>query len=172
MKSIVRDELEHESYVILEEPLFPPSNRISWSNYRPDLLGFRSDLETEEIVIVECETRPSMNRFRLKNYASLWFQPSVLTLGRTRRILAVPRGRLHSVDLQLRNQWEIWVLGSVSPIQKISSISPNYTEAVGGLSKSSIGCDARMSRGGKFPPAHPWRNDPPLTQILPPESSI
>jgi hypothetical protein len=123
MKGIVRGELEQESYRLLEEPLYPPSKRISWSTYRPDLLGFRSDSTTEEVVIVECETHPSMKRFRSKNYSSLSFQPSVLRDGRIRRILAVPRGRLHSVDLRLRNQWEIWVLGSSSPIQKISSIS-------------------------------------------------
>ena len=126
MKVIVRGELEHESYRLLEEPLFPPSRRISWSAYRPDLLGFRSDSKTEEVVIVECETRPSMKRFRSKNYSSLWFQPSVLRDGTIRRILAVPRGRLHSVDLRLRNQWEIWVLGSSSPIQKICSLSEAF----------------------------------------------
>jgi hypothetical protein len=123
MKSMMREELEHESYRLVEEPLFPPSKRISWSTYRPDLLGFRADSKTEEVVIVECETRPSMNRFRSKNYSSLWFQPSVLRDGRIRRILAVPSGKLHSVDLRLRSQWEIWVLGSCSPVQKISSLA-------------------------------------------------
>lgn len=123
MKRMVSEELERESYRLVEEPPCSPSRRISWSAYRPDLLGFRADSNTEEIVIVECETHPSMNRFRSKNFASLWFQPTVFRDGRIRRILAVPRGKLHLVDMRLRNHWEIWVLGSNGPIQRISCLA-------------------------------------------------
>ena len=102
MKKIVRGELELDRYTVIEEPIFPPTRRISWEAYRPDLLGFRSDSLTEEIAVVECETHPSMPRFTSKNHSSLWFQPSVLRDGSIRRILAVPRGKLHAVNLGLR----------------------------------------------------------------------
>jgi len=122
MKAVVRGELEKEGYGVVEEPLFPPANWISWSTYRPDLLGFRAQDMKEEIAIVECETRPSMGRFASKNYSSLWFQPSVLSVGSLRRILAVPRGKLGTVDLRLRRDWEIWVIGSGGPPEKIPSL--------------------------------------------------
>ena len=110
-----------ELYSVLEEPLYPPSQRVSWSSYRPDLLGFRSSGGRDEVVIVECETHPSMARFTSKNYSSLWFEPSVLSQGSIRRILAVPRGTLHAVDLRLRGEWEIWVLGATAPLERIAA---------------------------------------------------
>jgi hypothetical protein len=123
MKSMVRSELEFDRYRVLEEPTFPPLRRMSWTAYRPDLLGFRSDIRTEEIAVVECETHPSMTRFLSKNYSSLWFEPSIFHEGSIRRILAVPRGKLRTLDLRLRRQWEIWVLGSTGPLEKISTIA-------------------------------------------------
>ena len=111
MKEIVRRELRSEGYVTLEEPPFPPSRRIRWSAYRPDLLGFRRVDATEEIALVECETHPNMRRFRAKNYSSVWFQPTVLSLGAVRKILAVPRGKLRAVDRRVMGEWEVWVLG-------------------------------------------------------------
>ena len=123
MKGMVRSELELDRYRVIEEPAYPPLRTMSWSAYRPDLLGFRSDVRIDEIAIVECETHPSMTRFLSKNYSSLWFEPSVLHEGSIRRILAVPRGKLHAVDLRLRKQWEIWVLGSTGPLEKISTIA-------------------------------------------------
>lgn len=111
MKQLVRRELEEESYSVIEEPLWPPSRRLHWSRYRPDLLGYRRTDGSEELAVVECETHPGMKRFRAKNYRSVWFQSSLLADGRVRRILAVPKGRLKSVDMRLRDQWEIWVLG-------------------------------------------------------------
>jgi hypothetical protein len=123
MKQMVRCELELDHYRVIEEPLFPPTSRISWAAYRPDLLAFRSDLRMEEIAVVECETHPSMTRFTSKNYSSLWFEPSILHDGSIRRILAVPRGKLNRVDLRLRQKWEIWVLGSTRPLEKIPAIA-------------------------------------------------
>jgi hypothetical protein len=123
MKRIVRHELERDRYTVLEEPLFPPSRRVSWSGYRPDLLAYRSGPQTEEVAIVECETHPSMGRFVAKNFSSLWFVPTVQCQGSLRRILAVPRGKLHAVDLRLRSQWEIWVLGSTAPLEKIPAFA-------------------------------------------------
>ena len=68
--------------------------------------------------MAECETHPSMPRFNAKNYSSLWFQPSVLCDGEIRRILAIPRGRLDSVDLRIRSQWEVWILGATRSMEK------------------------------------------------------
>ncbi len=122
MKSIVRGELEHENYSVLEEPPFPPNRRISWSAYRPDLLGYRVERGEEELVIVECETHPSMRRFELKNHSSLWFQPFLFQRGSIRRILAVPQGKLGAVDVRLRREWEIWVLGTARPMCRIGPL--------------------------------------------------
>jgi hypothetical protein len=110
MKAVVRGELEREQYSVVEEPLFPPVDWMSWSTYRPDLLGYRQGAAGEELAIAECETRPSTRRFRSKNYSSLWFQPTLHHEGSIRRILAVPRGKLGALDMNLRREWEIWVL--------------------------------------------------------------
>lgn len=119
MKEVVRTELEHERYQVVEEPLFPPARWITWSGYRPDLLGYRSDNQTQELVVVECETHPSMHRFLAKNFSSLSFQPSITRAGSIRRILAVPQGKLHTVDLSLRRHWDIWLVGHAGSVQKL-----------------------------------------------------
>jgi hypothetical protein len=123
MKAIVRNELECERYDVVEEPLFPPGEKVSWSSYRPDLLGYRSEDGTEEIVLVECETHPNMRRLREKNFLSVWFQPYLFRRGSIRRILAVPRGKLRSVDLRIRDGWEVWVVGEKSAMEKFPTFS-------------------------------------------------
>ena len=121
MKAIVRAELELERYAVVEEPLFSPGRKASWTSYRPDLLGYRSERGTEELVLVECETKPSMMRFNSKNHSSVWFQPYLFSRGSVRRILAVPQGKLRAVDMRLRSKWEIWVLGATGPLEKIGT---------------------------------------------------
>jgi hypothetical protein len=121
MKAIVRAELERERYAVVEEPLCPPGPKASWTSYRPDLLGYRSEGGAEELVLVECETRPNMRRFGSKNHSSVWFQPYLFRRGSVRRILAVPQGRLRSVDMKLRDRWEIWVLGATGPLEKVGA---------------------------------------------------
>ena len=144
MKSMVRSELESEGYSLTEEPLCPPSGRMSWSGYRPDLLGFRRSLSVEEVVIVECETHPSMNRFRSKNHSSLWFQASVFHDGRIRRVLAIPRGRLGAVDLRLRDEWEIWILGAVRPLEKLGTLeSPGAPREIAPGASATVGSTPR-----------------------------
>jgi hypothetical protein len=123
MKKIVRERLEEEKYVVVEELLFPPSGRLFWSAYRPDLLGYRRGQGSEEVVLVECETNPNMRRFGSKNYSSVWFQPLLFRSGSVRRILAVPRGRLRQVDMRLRSGWEIWVVGANGMTEKAGLIS-------------------------------------------------
>jgi len=121
MKAVVRQELERERYAVVEEPLFPPGEKVAWTAYRPDLLGYRSEDGAEELVLVECETHPSVKRLREKNASSVSFQPFLFRRGSVRRILAVPQGRLRSVDLRIRESWEVWVVGAASPIDKYPS---------------------------------------------------
>ncbi len=122
MKEVVRAELERERYSVVEEPLFIPGEKVTWSSYRPDLMGYRRGNGSEEIVLVECETRPSMRRFRLKNHSSVWLQPSLAMNGSVRRVLAIRRGWLRAVDMELRSQWEIWVLGEAGPLVRIPRV--------------------------------------------------
>jgi hypothetical protein len=119
MKSIVRRELEREGYEVMEEPPFPPVDWVSWASYRPDLLGFRVTSGAEEVVVVECETRPSTMKMMSKNHGSLSFQPTISGQGSMRKLLAVPQGRLRGLDMVLRREWEIWVLGREAPLTKI-----------------------------------------------------
>jgi len=123
MKAVVRHELEQERYAVVEEPLFPPGDKLSWSSYRPDLLAYRSEGGAEEIVLVECETHPNMKRLGEKNVSSVWFQPYLFRKGSVRRILAVPQGKLRSVDLKIRDRWEVWVVGANSPMEKYPAFS-------------------------------------------------
>jgi hypothetical protein len=124
MKAVVRSELEQEHYAVVEEPLFPPGDKVSWKSYRPDLLGYRSKDGVEELVLVECETHPNMRRLRAKNYSSVWFQPYLYRQGSVRRILAVPQGEMKKVDMKIRNDWEVWTLGRTGPIEKCGLIRP------------------------------------------------
>jgi len=123
MKAIVRAELESEHYAVVEEPLFPPGGKASWSGYRPDLLGYRLEDDAENLALVECETRPNMVRFRSKNHSSVSFQLCLFRRGSVRKILAVPQGRLGTVDMKLRDHWEIWVLGPGFAMEKFDSLS-------------------------------------------------
>ena len=123
IKSIVKDELEHEHYAVIEEPLFPPGRKVSWSSYRPDLLGYRSMDGKEELVLVECETHPNMRRLSAKRHGTVWFQPYLYRQGSLRRILAVPQGKLGSVDMRIRREWEVWVVGSSSPMARFPKVS-------------------------------------------------
>lgn len=52
MKAIVRHELELERYAVVEEPLSPPRDKASWTSYRPDLMGYRSEGGAEQLVLV------------------------------------------------------------------------------------------------------------------------
>ena len=123
MKAIVRHELELERYAVVEEPLYPPRGKATWTSYRPDLMGYRSEGGTEQLVLVECETHPNMRRLGTKNFSSVWFQPYLFRRGSVRRILAVPQGRLRSVDMKIRDKWEVWVVGSNAPMAKYPALT-------------------------------------------------
>ncbi|MDG6953717.1 MAG: hypothetical protein JRN33_01860 [Nitrososphaerota archaeon] len=112
MKSTVRLELERDGYAVVEEPALPPDEKVHWTSYRPDLLGYRTNGEEEELVLVECETRPNIRRLGAKNFSSVWFQAHLYGQGTLRKILAVPQGRLRAVDISVGGGWEVWVLGT------------------------------------------------------------
>jgi hypothetical protein len=122
MKNIVRNELEQEDYAVIEEPLHPPGEKVSWSSYRPDLLGYRSKDGTEELVLVECETHPNMRRLDAKRHGTVWFQPYLFRRGNLRKILAIPQGKLGSVDMKIRDEWEVWVVGTNSPMERFPKV--------------------------------------------------
>ena len=121
MKAIVKKELERERYEVVEEPPYSPG-RVSWTSYRPDLLGYRSENGKEEVVLVECETRPSIKKLEAKNSASAWFQQRLQGQGSVRRILAVPRGSLGAVNMRARGVWEVWVIGSSSSLERFPAL--------------------------------------------------
>lgn len=122
MKAIVKRELIHENYAAVEEPLSPQGGRVSWLSYRPDLLGYRCDGGTEELVLVECETHPNMRRLLAKRYRTVSLQTCLFRRGSMRKILAVPQGKLGSVDMRIRDEWEVWVVGPSSPMERFPRV--------------------------------------------------
>lgn len=135
MKTIVRAELEVDRYRVVEEPLVPPQGKAHWESYRPDLLAYRSEAGVEEMVLVECETHPNMRRFGAKNHSSVWFQPYLFRKAGVRRILAVPQGRLARVDLRIREEWEVWVIGSRSPMAKFGRLGRGESPLIPAIEK-------------------------------------
>lgn len=124
MKSSVAEELEKENYLIFEEPLFPPSRDITWHTYRPDLFGVRASTVSKEYAFVECETRPNIHRLRRKRYDTISVQTDLQRPSSVRRILAVPRGKLTAMDLRVRHDWEVWIVGE-RVFTKIPRVVPN-----------------------------------------------
>lgn len=111
MKSSVADELEKEDYLVFEEPLFPPSRGVSWHTYRPDLFGVRASPSAKEYAFVECETHPNIHRLLRKRYDTVCVQTDLQRESNVRRILAVPRGKLTAMNLRVRDEWEVWIVG-------------------------------------------------------------
>jgi len=88
------------------------------------------------LVIAECETHPNMRRFLAKNFSSIWFQPYLFQTGSVRRVLAIPQGSLRAVDLELRREWEIWVLGREKPIVRIGLTGCEAREEIRSMTAS------------------------------------
>lgn len=130
MKSIVRAELEREAYQVIEEPLSPPGERVSWESYRPDLLGYRRVSDREEMVLVECETRPNMKRLALKKHGTVTLQSFLFRESSVRRILVVPQGKLSSVDMAVRGEWEVWVVGRRNLMGKAGTVTASRSGTV------------------------------------------
>jgi hypothetical protein len=111
MKESVWRELVAEGYSVFFEPPYAPSRFLSWTSYRPDLLGIRDSAARQEYAFVECETRPSGRRLASKNFRSVEVQTRLNAEMHVRGILVVPRGRLASVDSSVRLSWETWIYG-------------------------------------------------------------
>jgi len=109
MKDRACRELAGEGYRVFFEPLYAPSQFLTWEAYRPDLFGSRAGQGRQEYALVECETRPSEKRLSSKNFRSLQVQTRLDSQLSLRRILVVPRGKLAQVDPSVRRDWEMWI---------------------------------------------------------------
>ncbi len=123
MKSSAAEELEKENYLVFEEPLFPPGREVRWHSYRPDLFGVRASIESKEYAFVECETRPNIHRLLRKRYDTICIQTDLQRRSSVRRILAIPRGKLTAMDLSVRHDWEVWIVGE-RVFTKIPRVAP------------------------------------------------
>jgi hypothetical protein len=63
-----------------------------------------------------------MRRLGAKRHGTVWFQPYLFRRGSVRKILAVPKGRLASVDMKTRSEWEVWVVGASSPLERFPRV--------------------------------------------------
>ncbi|MDA4128213.1 MAG: hypothetical protein OK422_01915 [Thaumarchaeota archaeon] len=111
MKSLVTEDLEKEGYWMVEEPLFPPGEEVSWFGYRPDLFGVRAAPGSKDYVVVECETHPNMKRLLAKRFSTLSIQSELSHHCGVKKILAIPSGTLQCLDMGVRKEWEVWVIG-------------------------------------------------------------
>jgi len=109
MKERTSWELAKEGYRIFVEPAFAPSSFLTWSEYRPDIVGVKLRPAREEYAIVECETRPSARKLDSKNFRSVEIQGRINSEVSLRRILVVPRGTLGRFDSSVRRSWETWI---------------------------------------------------------------
>ncbi|UCE10720.1 MAG: hypothetical protein JSW61_01955 [Candidatus Thorarchaeota archaeon] len=113
MKSTVSHELAEEGYIIHLEPWNPPLERLTWSCYRPDILGVKDREFRLKVALAECETNPSISRIRNKNTQVRRIVLQAL-LGETcelRLILAIPCGMLSRANhTPIRRLWEIWAI--------------------------------------------------------------
>ena len=65
-KDVLCEELEKEGYHLYVEPSESPLERLSWSYYRPDVLGVSCKENECKVVLVECETTPKSGRINEK----------------------------------------------------------------------------------------------------------
>jgi hypothetical protein len=114
LKDAALAELEREGYYLYVEPSDPPSWRLNWSLYRPDIAGTLADEVEFWFVLVECETKPSIRRIRRKISKirnSLTFQNRLNETYLFRLLLVIPAGMLERVNCSdIRLRWEIWIV--------------------------------------------------------------
>jgi hypothetical protein len=122
MKALISKDLEGEGYWMMEEPLFPPGEEVSWFAYRPDLFGVRASGGSRDYVIVECETHPNMKRLLAKRFSSLSIQTQLARHCGLKKILAVPSGTLSAIDMGIRREWDVWIVGNRS-LMKIPALN-------------------------------------------------
>jgi len=114
LKTVAFSELEKEGYDLFVEPSESPVVRLSWSFYRPDILGILSSETEFRMILVECETDPRRSRVRgkgLRIRRYLTFQRRLNEACDARLLLVVPSGKLRSIDdSDVRRLWEIWIV--------------------------------------------------------------
>jgi len=114
LKEVVFTELEREGYHLYVEPAEPPSWRLHWSQYRPDIFGVFSNEVESLFVLVECETNPGIRRIRgkiSKIRCSLNIQKRLNERHVLRLLLVIPSGMLRRVNCpELRKFWDIWII--------------------------------------------------------------
>ena len=114
LKEAAFTELKKEGYYLYVEPSGPPSWRLNWSLYRPDIVGTLSNEAELSFVLVECETNPRIRRIKGKTSKikrSLTFQKRLNERCILRFLLVIPAGTLHRVNNpDVRTLWEIWIV--------------------------------------------------------------
>jgi hypothetical protein len=113
-------ELLAEGYILYAEPLGSPVKRISWSAYRPDLLGLQVTHNTFKLVFVECETVPTKTRVNQKTErikASFRFQKRLHESHHLRSLLIIPPLTFNKINCKtIRRFWEIWIINQKGTI--------------------------------------------------------
>lgn len=114
LKEAALTELEKEGYYLYVEPSDPPSWRINWSLYRPDVAGTLTNEAEFRFVLVECETNPNIRRIKRKISKirkSLTVQNRLNEKYLFRLLLVIPAGMLNRVNYSdIRLRWEIWIV--------------------------------------------------------------
>jgi hypothetical protein len=119
-KQCVMKELLAEGYILYAEPLGSPVKRISWSAYRPDILGLHVTPNTFKLVFVECETAPTKTRVSQKMErikTSFRFQKRLNESHQLRSLLIIPPLTLNKINCKtIRSFWEIWIINQQGTI--------------------------------------------------------
>lgn len=114
LKGVVLNELEREGYDIYVEPPEPPTSRLNWRFYRPDILGILSSRTEFRLILVECETNPRIRKVKLKELKIkrfLTFQKKLNEVCNIRLLLVIPSGKLRAInDSAIRKHWDIWIV--------------------------------------------------------------
>lgn len=114
LKEAAVTELEKEGYYVHVEPSEPPSWRLSWSLYRPDVFGVLSREAESKFVLVECETDPRTRHMSgkiSKIKRSLTIQKRLNERHILLLLLVIPCRTLRRVNsAEIRRLWDIWIV--------------------------------------------------------------
>jgi hypothetical protein len=114
LKGVVLNELEREGYDLYIEPPKPPTPRLKWNSYRPDILGILSSKTEFRLILVECEVNPRKRSVKLKELkirSFLTLQKKLNEVCNTRLLLVIPSGKLRAINASaIRKLWNIWII--------------------------------------------------------------
>jgi len=120
LQETVLEELGREGYEIYVEPPNPPLGRLTWSSYRPDILGVIREEIGLSVVLAECETNPDVRRVKTKTSKigrTFKMQKRLNEKHLIRLLLVIPAGALHKVNHRpIRSFWEIWIVNKKGEI--------------------------------------------------------